>query len=108
MAAFAERTELESQQLKFEASGRVWVACTEARRHGQEESIPLSPSLALRSSAAPALWSVQAPASLALPFVQRLASKCARNERHEVRVQLSRPRKAGSESTDPTQCGGRR
>jgi hypothetical protein len=88
MATVAERTESESQQLKLEASGKVWVACTEVQRHGQEEGIALrgcSPSLALRSSAEPVFWSVQAPATLAPPPVERLASRCARNERREVK-----------------------
>ena len=51
MGAIAERTALESQQLKFEASGKVLVAFLEIRRHGQEERLGLqgcSPSLALR------------------------------------------------------------
>ena len=89
MATFAERTELELQPLKFGASNKVWVALWEGRRHGQEEGIALhgcSPSLALRRSAEPGFWSVRAPASLAPPTEQRLASKCARNERREVKI----------------------
>ena len=56
MGTVAERTELESQQLKFEAPSKVFVAFLEVRRHGQGERIALqgcSPSLALRSSAEP-------------------------------------------------------
>ena len=56
MGAVAERTELESQQLKSEAPGKVSVAFLEIRRHGQEEGLALqgcSPSLALRSRAGP-------------------------------------------------------
>jgi hypothetical protein len=89
MAAFAERTELESQQLKFGASSKLWVAFLEVRRYGQEEGIALHGcrhSLALRSSAEPVLWPAQAPASLAPPTEQRLASRCARYERREVKV----------------------
>ena len=89
MATVAARTELESQQLKLEAPGKVLVAFLEVRRHGQEEGIVLqgcSPSLALRSSAEPVFRSIQAPASLAPPTVKRLASRCARNERREVKV----------------------
>ena len=85
----AERTELESQQLKFEAQGKVLVAFLEVRRHGQEEGIALqgcSPSLALRNSAEPVFWSVQAPASLAPPPAKRLTSRCARNERCDSKV----------------------
>jgi hypothetical protein len=88
MATFAERTELESQQLKFEPPGKVLVAFLEVRRHGQEEGIALhgcSPSLALRSRAELVFWAAQAPASLAPPPVERLASRCARNERREVK-----------------------
>ena len=87
MATFAERTELELQQLKFGASSKVWVAFLEVQQHGQEEGIALqgcSPSLALRSSAEPVCWPVRAPATLAPPTEQRLASRCARNERREV------------------------
>ena len=86
MATVAERTELELQQLKFGASSKVCVAFLEVRRHGQEEGIALhgfSPSLALRSSAEPAFWSVQAPASLAPPPAKRSTSWCARTERRE-------------------------
>ena len=89
MATVAACTELESQQLKFEAPGKVLVAFLEVRRHGQEEDIALhgcSPSRALRSSAEPVFWSVQAPATLAPPTVKRLTSRCARNERREVKV----------------------
>jgi hypothetical protein len=89
MATFAERTELESQPLNFGASNKVWVAVLEVRRHGQEEGIALqgrSPSLALRRSAEAGFWSVRAPASLAPPTEQRLASRSARNERREVKV----------------------
>ena len=88
MGTAAACTELELQQLKFGASSKVWVACMEGRRHGQEEGITLhgcSPSLALRSRAEPAFWSAQAPASLAPPPVKRLASRCAGNERCEVK-----------------------
>jgi hypothetical protein len=88
MATFVERTELELQQLKFGASSKLWVAFLEIQRHGQEEGITLhgcSSSLALRSSAEPVFWSVKAPASLAPPLVKRLASRCARNERREVK-----------------------
>ena len=56
MGTVAARTELESQQLKFEASGKVLVAFLEVRRHGQEEGLALQgrrPLLALRSSAEP-------------------------------------------------------
>ena len=56
MATVAARTELKSQQLKFEASGAAWVSLLEGRQHGQEEHIALyscGPSLALRSSAEP-------------------------------------------------------
>ena len=83
MGTVAERTELESQQLKFEAPGKVLVAFLEVRRHGQEEGLALqgcSPPLALRSSAEPVFWSVQAPASLAPPTVKRWTIRCARNE----------------------------
>ena len=89
MGTVAARTELESQQLKFEASGKVLVAFLEVRQRGQEECIALrgrSTSLALRSSAEPVFWSVRAPASLAPPSAKRLASRCARNERREVKV----------------------
>ena len=51
MGAIAERTKLESQQLKFEAPGKVLVAFPEVWRHGQEAGLALqgcSPSLALR------------------------------------------------------------
>ena len=88
MGTVAACKELELQQLKFRAPSKVWVACLEVRRHGHEEGINLhgcSPSLALRSRAQPAFWSVQAPASLAPPPVKRLASMCARNERREVK-----------------------
>ena len=91
MATIAARTELDSQQLKFEASSGAWVARLEVRRQGKEEAITLhwcSPSLALRSSAEPVFWSVQAPASLAPPTEQRLASSCARNERREVKISI--------------------
>jgi hypothetical protein len=86
MATFAERTELELQPLKFGASRKVWGAFLEVWRHGQEEGIALygcSPSQALRSSAEPIFWSVQAPASLAPPPAKRSTSWCARNERRE-------------------------
>ena len=56
MATVAERTELKSQQLKFEISGKVLIAFLEVRRHGEEEGLALqgcSPSLALRSRAGP-------------------------------------------------------
>ena len=42
-------------------------------------------SQALRTSAEPVSWSIQAPASLAPPPLKRLASRCARNERREVK-----------------------
>ena len=89
MGAIAEGTELKSQQLKFEASGKVLVAFLEIRRHGQEERLGLQgcrPSLAARSSAEPVSQPAQAPASLAPPTVQRLTSGCARNERRQVKV----------------------
>ena len=89
MGAVAERTELESQQLKSEAPGKVSVAFLEIRRHGQEEGLALqgcSPSLALRSSAEPVCQPAQAPASLAPPTVERLTSRCARNERRQVKI----------------------
>jgi hypothetical protein len=89
MATIAARTELESQQLKFEAPGGGWVSLQEVRQRGQKEGISLhrrSHSLALRSSAVPVFWSVRAPASLAPQPVECLASKCARNERREVKV----------------------
>ena len=88
MGTVAARAELESQQLKFEAPGKVLVAFLEVRRHGQKESLALQgyrPSLALRSSAEPVCWPVRAPATLAPPTEQRLASRCARNERREVK-----------------------
>ena len=56
MGTIAARTELESQQLKFEASGKVLASFLEVRRHGEEECIALhgcNTSLALRSSAEP-------------------------------------------------------
>ena len=87
MGTVAARTELELQQLKYGASGKVWVACLEVRRHGHEEGITLhgcSPSLALRGPEQSAFWFVQAPASLAPPPVKRLASRCARYERREL------------------------
>ena len=86
MGTVAARSELELQRLKFGASGKVWVTRLEARRSSQE-GIALhacSSSLALRGSAEPAFWSIQAPAPLAPPAVKRLASRCARNERREV------------------------
>jgi hypothetical protein len=89
MGTIAARTELESQQLTFEASNEAWVAFSEVRPRGQEEGIALNrcvPSLALRSSAEPVCSAVQAPATLAPPTVKRLASRCARNERREVKV----------------------
>ena len=88
MGTAAACTELALQQLKFGASSKVWVACMEVRWHGQEKRITLhgcSPSLALRGRAEPAFWSVQAPASLAPPPVKCLASRCAMNERCEVK-----------------------
>ena len=89
MGTVAARTELKSQQLKFEASEKVLVAFSEVQRHGQEEGLALQgccPSLALRSSAEPVCRSVQAPASLAPPTVKRFTSRCARNERRQVKV----------------------
>ena len=89
MATTAAHAKLESQQLKFEATGEAWVSLLEARQRGQEESTAFhrcSPSLALRSNAEPVFLSVQAPASLAPPTVERLASRCARNERREVKA----------------------
>jgi hypothetical protein len=86
MGTVAARTELESQQLKFEPHRKVLVAILEARWHGQEEGIALhgcSPSLALRSSAELVFWPAQAPASLAPPTVKRVAGRCARNERRD-------------------------
>jgi hypothetical protein len=56
MGTVAERTELESQQLKFEASSEAWVSRVEVRRRSQEKGTTLHscrPSLALRSSAEP-------------------------------------------------------
>ena len=88
MGTIAARSELELQQLKFGASGKVWVACMEVLRYGQEEGIALhgcNSSLALRSSAEQAFWSAQAPAPLAPPSVKRLASRCARNERRQAK-----------------------
>jgi hypothetical protein len=111
MGTIAARTELESKQLKSGASSKVCFACLEVRRHRKEECFTLhwrSPSLALHGSAEPVFWPVQAPASLAPPPVKRSASGCGRNERREVRVQLSRPRKSGNESNDPTQCSSGR
>ena len=89
MGTVAARTELESQQLKFEAPGEAWVSLVEVRWQGQKEGIALhrcSPSLALRSSAEPVSLAVQAPASLVPPTVKRLTSRCARNERRESKV----------------------
>jgi hypothetical protein len=89
MGTVEARTELESQQLKFEASGGLASGSSEAWRHGQEEGIALhgcSHSLALRSSAESVFWPVEAPASLAPPSEQRSASGCARSERREVKV----------------------
>jgi hypothetical protein len=89
MGTIAARTELESQQLKFEPPGKVMVAFLEVRPRGREEGSALhgcSPSLALRSSAEPVCWSVEAPASLAPPTVNRSANSCARYERREVKV----------------------
>ena len=88
MGTVAARTELELQQLKYGASGKVWVACLEVRRHGHEEGITLqgcSPSPAVRSSAEPVRCAVKAPASLGPPPVKRLASRCAKYERREVK-----------------------
>ena len=88
MATFEERAELELQQLKFGASSKGWVAFSEVQRRGKEEGIALhgcSPALALRSSAEPVFWSVEAPASLAPPTVKRSASRCATSERCEVK-----------------------
>ena len=42
-------------------------------------------SLALRNSAEPVSWPIQAPASLAPPPLKRLASRCARNKHREVK-----------------------
>ena len=89
MATFAERTELEAQQLKFGASSKDWGAFSEVQRHGHEDGIALhggSPALALRRSAEPVCWAVKAPASLAPRTVKRLASRCARNERRISKV----------------------
>ena len=88
MATFEERAELELQHLKFGAPSKDCVAFPDAQGHGQEEGIALhgcSPALALRSSAEPVFWSVEAPASLAPPTVKRLASRCSSNERREVK-----------------------
>ena len=96
MGTVAACNELQLQQLKFRASSKVWVACMEVRRHGQEEGITLqgcSPSLALRSRAELALWSVRAPASLAPPPAKRLASRCARTERRDVKSSTLSARK---------------
>ena len=89
MGKLAVRIELESQQLKFATRGKVLVAFLEFRQRGQEEGIALqgcSPSLALQGSAEPGAWLVEAPASLAPPPVKRLASRCARKERSQVKV----------------------
>ena len=89
MATVAARTELESQQLKFEVPGKPLVAFLEVWRHGQEEGIALqvcSPSLALRSSAEPVFRPIRAPATLAPQTVKRLAGRCARNERRDWKV----------------------
>ena len=89
MGAVAAGIELKSQRLKFEASSKVWVAFLEVRQHSQEEGITLNwcrPSLALRSSAEPVCRPVQAPAALAPPTMKRFTSRCARNERREVKV----------------------
>ena len=89
MATFEERTELELQQLKFGASSKLGSRFLEVQRHGEEEGIALhgcSPSLALRSSAEPVCWAVQAPASLAPSPAKLLASRCGRNERRKVKV----------------------
>ena len=89
MAKAAARTELRSQPVKSEASGKVWVAFHEVWWYDHGEGVALhqgSPSLALRGSAEPVFWSVQAPATLAPPPAKRLTSRCARNERREVRV----------------------
>jgi hypothetical protein len=85
MATVAARIELESQQLKFEAASKVWVAFPEARWHGEVAPHSCSLSLAQRRSAEPVCWPVQAPASLAPPPVKRLANRCARNERRKVK-----------------------
>jgi hypothetical protein len=88
MATFVERTALKLQQLKFGASSKDWVAFSEVQRHSQEEGIALhgrSHSLALRSSAEPVFSPAQGPASLAPPTVKRSASRCARNQRREVK-----------------------
>ena len=89
MGTVAARTELKSQQLKFEASGKFLIAFLEVRRHGEEEGLALQgcgPSLAPRRSAEPVFWSVQAPASLAPPPAKLSASRCARNERCDSKV----------------------
>jgi hypothetical protein len=88
MATVAARIELESQQLKFEAASKVWVALPEARWHGKTEEVAphsCSLSLAQRRSAEPVCWPVQAPASLAPAPVKRLTGRCARNERRKVK-----------------------
>ena len=89
MATFEERAELELQQLKFGAPSKYWVAFPEVQRHGQEEGFALhgcGSALALRSSAEPIFWPVEAPASLAPPTVKRSASRCARSPRRDVKV----------------------
>ena len=91
MGTVAERTELKSRQLKFEALGKVLVAFLEVRQRSQKEGIALhrcGTSLALRSSAEPVFWSAQAPATLAPPPVKLLTSRCARNERRESKVSI--------------------
>ena len=96
MATVVVRAELQWQRLEAEASGKVWIAFLEVPKHGQDEGIALhgcSPSLALRSSAEPAFWSVQAPASLAPPTVKRLTGRCARHECRDWKVStLSAPK----------------
>ena len=89
MATFAERTELELQQLKFGAPSKDCVAFPDVQMHGQEEGIALhwcGSAPALHSSAEPIFWSVEAPASLAPPTVKRSASRCARSARRDVKV----------------------
>ena len=89
MGAVAARIALESQQLKLEPSSNVWAAFYGVWQHGQEEDIArprCGPSLALRNSAEPVFWPAQAPASLAPQPVEPLTSRCARNERRELKV----------------------
>ena len=89
MSNVAAHIELKSRRQKFEALSKVRVTCLEVWRHVQEEVIALyscSPSHALRKCAEPVCRAIRAPAPLAPPLVQRLASRCARNARRELKV----------------------